>query len=242
MADIEFQLKEGALHGVDNAMIRFISGALAQGRARFDVGSPERSLIDAIPTEPGQQAQPRVVVSLAESPAGGTVHLKSDAAGATSFEVWHKGPGSSEFALEAEVLRSGPEQIGDYSASGLAVGTHEYRIFGVNSQGEGPASETATMPVAGMAPPQAMITLLESQAEGAIHMFYEAEDATSYQVWPKGPGEPGFTQVSTTTTGEYLVFGLAAGLHTYKVAAVNAGGVSPLSAPEAVTVEQAQAA
>jgi hypothetical protein len=63
-----------------------------------------------------------------------------------------------------------------------------------------------------------------------------------YQVWHKGPGETVFTQVSTTIAGEYVAFGLPAGLHTYKAAGVNDGGVGPLSDPAGVTVEQAQAA
>ena len=73
-------------------------------------------------------------------------------------------------------------------------------------------------------------------------MFYEAEEATSYQVWHKGPSEAAFTQVTTTIQGEYVAFGLPAGLHTYKVAGVNAGGAGPFSDPSAVSVEQAQAA
>jgi len=71
---------------------------------------------------------------------------------------------------------------------------------------------------------------------------YEAEDATSYQVWHKGPGQSAFAQVTTTTTGEYVTFGLPAGLHTYKVAGVNAGGAGPFSDPQGVSVDQAQAA
>ena len=240
--DQQFQLKEGALNSAERTNTRFVSAALVQGRAQFPEGSPERAVIEAIPTEGGQQAPEQAVVSLAESPSAGAVHLQFDAARATSFELWHKGPGESEFTLETEVLRSGASQIGDYSASGLAMGGHAYRIVGVNSRGAGPASVIATVQVSGMAPPQAIITLLESQAEGAVHLFYEAEDATSYQVWHKGPGEPDFTQVTTTIAGEYIAFGLPAGLHTYKVAGVNAGGVGPLSDPAGVSVEQAQAA
>jgi len=44
--------------------------------------------------------------------------------------------------------------------------------------------------------------------------------------------------VTTTSTGEYLTFGL----HTYKIAGVNDGGVGPLSDPSGVAVDQAQAA
>lgn len=240
--DQQFQLKEGALQGAERANTRFVSAALMQGRALFAEGTPERSVIEAIPGEAGQQAPAQAVVSLAESTSGGTVHLQFDAARATSFEVWRKGPGETEFTLETEVLRSGPNQIGDYSANGLPAGANEFRVVSLNSRGEGPASLVATVQVAGAAPSQAFITMLESQAEGAVHMFYEADGATSYQVWHKGPGQSGFTQVTTTTEGEYLAFGLAAGLHTYKVAAVNAAGVGAFSDPVGVSVEQAQAA
>ena len=94
-----------------------------------------------------EQAQ----ISAAESPAAGSVHLRFDAPGATSFQVWHKGPGGAQFAQVDEVLRPGPGQPAEYFKSGLAGGSHQYEIVGGNSRGEGPASEPVAVSVAAAA-------------------------------------------------------------------------------------------
>ena len=147
--DQQFQLKEGTLHEVDAANETFINGALVQGRAQFAPGTAARNVIEAIPSQPSQQPPAQAQMGLAESPAVGVVHLTFDAAGATSFQVWHKGPGDAVFALADTVLRavSGAGETGDYLKSGLAGGQHEYKVVGVNSRGEGPASDAVSVGV-----------------------------------------------------------------------------------------------
>jgi hypothetical protein len=146
--------KESALLDNEEAKLRvfnakvedFITAALVQGRAQYAAGTPERALIEAVPTEPStaRPAQPRFTE--AESQADGAVRLEFDADHATSFQVWHKGPGEAQFVQVGDSIRPGT-----YAGFGLAAGQHEYKIVGVNSRGEGPASEVATVPVAAAA-------------------------------------------------------------------------------------------
>ena len=80
---------------------------------------------------------------MSASQAEGAVRLEFDADHATSFQVWHKGPGEAQFAQVGDSIRPG-----NYTAFGLAAGQHEYQIVGVNSRGESPASEPASLSVA----------------------------------------------------------------------------------------------
>ena len=121
----------------------FITAALVQGRAQFAPGTPERALIEAVPTEPSTQRPGQAQFSVSESQAEGAVRLEFDADRATSFQVWHKGPGEAQFAQVGDSIRPG-----NYTAFGLAAGQHDYKIVGVNSRGEGAASEPVSMSVA----------------------------------------------------------------------------------------------
>ncbi len=141
-----FQKEEGNLHERDEVNRRFISGALIQGRAQFAPGTPDRKVIDAIPTAPSTLAPAQSLITVATSPAPGAVHLEFSALHATSFEVWHKAPGQPAFVHVGDVILPGV-----YDALGLAPGAHEYEIVGVNSRGAGPASAPGTINVAAQA-------------------------------------------------------------------------------------------
>jgi hypothetical protein len=93
-------------------------------------------------TQPPEPAE----ITSAESPAAGAAQLAFDAKHATSFKVWHKGPGEKEFKEVADVLSPG-----EYSATGLPAGAHEYFVEGVNSRGTGEASAVVTINVAAQA-------------------------------------------------------------------------------------------
>jgi len=67
------------------------------------------------------------------------------AEGATSFQVWHKGPGEPVFALVDTTVS------GEYAVFGLAGGMHAYKAVGLNAAGAGPASEPFTVEVAAVA-------------------------------------------------------------------------------------------
>lgn len=130
------------LNGKDADWNNFITAALVQGRALYKPGTPERAYIDRIPTEPSTQDPVQPVITVAQSPGPGAVHLEFEANHATSFQIWHKGPSDPAFEKVEDVLLPGI-----YNATGLEAGAHEYEIVGENSRGEGPVSLPATVNV-----------------------------------------------------------------------------------------------
>ena len=142
---VAFQVHEkaqGDLHAKEAHLADLAKKTLAEGRAQFPEGTPEREVIDAIPIEPSTQPPNQAVISVATSPAGGEAHLEFDAPHATSFDVWHKGPDAIEFTLVADDIL---ENV--YNATGLAAGNHEYKVIGQNSRGNGPESAVSTLAV-----------------------------------------------------------------------------------------------
>ena len=99
----------------------FINAALTQGRAMFKPNTVERAYIDRVPTAASTQEPAQATITLAESQTPGAVHLQFNANRATSFTVWHKGPGEAQCAKVGEVLLPG-----DYAQSG-AVDHSEFR-------------------------------------------------------------------------------------------------------------------
>lgn len=138
-----FQKSEGDLHAKDAHMAEVAVSALEEGRSQFIVGTPQREVIDSIPTRPAQQEPNQAEITVATSPAAGQAHLKFNALHATSYDVVHKGPGDTEFTPVADDII---ETL--YNASGLAAGAHEYKVIGQNSRGNGPESAVATINVA----------------------------------------------------------------------------------------------
>ena len=138
----DFQLAEGNLHDSDESMNDFAVSALAEGRSLFLDGSTEREVIDSLPLEPAAQDPNQALISVATSPAPGTVHLVYDAAHGTQFDVLHKGPGDAAFSVVADDVI-----VKTYDTSGLAAGSHEYKVIGRNSQGSGPESAVSTIVV-----------------------------------------------------------------------------------------------
>ena len=146
MCKTDFEEAKGELDEVAREQRTFIVRALAQGRAQFLPGTPERAIIDGIPTEPSAQPPGEVAWDTAESGAAGEVYLKFAAEHATAFRIEHKGPGDAAFATVATVPRI--EGIGQYAVDELPGGVHEYRVFGANSRGEGPVSTVQSIEVA----------------------------------------------------------------------------------------------
>ena len=144
-ADLARSVYAGAiatLNSKDAEWNNFVTAALTQGRAMYRPGTPERAYIDRIPTEPSTQEPAEPVITVATSPAPGAVHLEFEANHATSFQVWHKGPGSGLFVKVDDVLLPGA-----YDTTGLVPGAHEYQIVGENSRGTGPTSLPSTVNV-----------------------------------------------------------------------------------------------
>jgi len=97
----------------------------------------------------------------------------------------------------------------------------------------------AQIPVspAAQAPAQAVISVATSPAAGAVHLEYDAEHATSWDVLHKGPGDPAFTNVATDALVKvYDATGLPAGAHDYKVVGRNSKDDGPASAVSTVAV------
>ena len=121
---------------------RLVSAAAAQGRALYKPGTPQRAIIDRIPTDPSTHLPVMAHITLADSPAAGTAHLLFSAEHATSFKVFRKGPGDADFVEVADVLRPG-----EYTDTDLATGAYLYAVAGVNSQGPGAWSAPAEVQV-----------------------------------------------------------------------------------------------
>jgi hypothetical protein len=146
LADAQYSGQLAEFHNQLDTWDSFVSAACIQGRALYAPGTPERAYIDAIPTAPSTQEPVQAIITVATSPAAGEVHLEFNAEHATTFEVWHKGPGQPAFVHVDDVLLPGV-----YDVAGLEPGAHEYEIVGVNSRGTGPASAPSTINVAAQA-------------------------------------------------------------------------------------------
>lgn len=121
----------------------FAGAGREQGQALYKEGTPGRAIIDRIPVAPSTRRPDQAAIARAESPAAGAVALAFGAKHATSFKVWRKGPGQSEFKEVANVLLPG-----EFTDTGRAAGTYEYYVRGVNSRGAGEASAIVTVQVA----------------------------------------------------------------------------------------------
>jgi len=220
---------------------QFASAALVQGRKIYRPGTPERALIDAVPTAPSTQAPAQAQITVAESPSFGAVRLVVEAEHATSFEIWRKGPADEEFVKVADVLKPG-----DYTDSGLDAGDYEFKAFGVNSRGEGPVSAVVTVTVeVETVPAQAEFTLAESPAPGAAHLEIVSDGATTFHILHKGPGMAQFALVANLSANgsvDYVSSNLAAGVHEFKARGLNAQGTGAESEVVVLEVEAQQAA
>ena len=139
----DFEMAQGDLHAKDAHMADLAVSALEEGRSQFPIGTPEREVIDSVPTVAAAQEPNQALIPVATSPAPGKAHLEYDAEHATSFDVLHKGPGDTDFSTVADDVI---EKV--YDASGLAPGNHEYKVIGQNTRGNGPESAVATVAVA----------------------------------------------------------------------------------------------
>ena len=144
--DSELTVRQGELVRLTRADGEFISAVVAQGRALFSEGSVGRDWIDTIPLVPSPQAPLVAEISVATSPAAGVVHLEFYATYATSFTIQSRLESDVEFVTVAEDVTDE-----SWDAVGLPAGNYQYLVFGVNSRGQGPDSEVATVPVSARA-------------------------------------------------------------------------------------------
>lgn len=138
----DYEEAQGNLHKKAGEMSDFITAALAQGRFQFSEGTPQRNVIDHIPTAPAQHAPAKANITVATSPSAGAAHLEFSANHATSYDILHKGPGEPIFIIVAsDIIQT------DYNAIGLVPGAHEYKVVGHNSRGTGPESDVSVVNV-----------------------------------------------------------------------------------------------
>lgn len=137
-----YELAQGRLHKVQAGWEDFITAALAQGRGQFLDGTPEREVIDAIPTAPAQQPPAKAVITSATSPAAGQAALVYEAERGTSFDVFRKGPGDADFIKVGDDLI-----VKTLTLTGLVAGNHEFKVLPRNSRGTGPESDVSLVSV-----------------------------------------------------------------------------------------------
>ena len=86
-------------------------------------------------------------------------------------------------------------------------------------------------------PEQALVVVNEPPGPGAYSVSLEAEHATKFDVYQKGPGETEFTKVGVDVPpGLYVKTGLAAGGYEVKGQGRNSRGAGPESEPAGITV------
>ena len=141
-ASAPYELAQGDLNKVVDAANVFVTQATIQGRGQFDPGTPERDVIDRIPTVPASQAPGKGVIDSATSPAAGTIAMAFDAPHGTSWDVLLKAPGAPDYVV---VVNDTIEKTA--TLSGLAAGSYEVKVRGRNSRGEGPVSDPSTVAV-----------------------------------------------------------------------------------------------
>lgn len=137
-----YELAQGKLHKVKTGWDDFVTAALMQGRGQFLNGTPEREVIDAIPTEPAQQPPAQAVITSATSPAAGQAVIVCDAPRGTSFDYFRKGPGDADFIKVGDDLI-----VKTLTLTGLVAGAHEFKVLARNSRGTGPESDVSLVNV-----------------------------------------------------------------------------------------------
>ena len=118
---------------------------MIQGRKQFAPGTPERNVIDDIPTEENTPLPGQAVITEAESNEPGFVHLLFEAPHATRFVLLHKGPTDSAY----DTVYDGAAP--SYDPVNVEPGVHLYKVVPYNSRGSGPASAVVTVTVAAQA-------------------------------------------------------------------------------------------
>jgi hypothetical protein len=140
--DQAFQKAEAALHEKMATLEDFSVAAITQGKSQYDEGTPEREIIDAIPTAPAQQLPEQAVFSLSEFIAPSTIKVEATGTGGTSADYWHKAPGEPDFTKIAQ------DHIGPLTLTAQPLGEHEFQAEARNSKGTGPRSDSVFVDVA----------------------------------------------------------------------------------------------
>ncbi|MBL9118124.1 MAG: fibronectin type III domain-containing protein [Verrucomicrobiaceae bacterium] len=146
VVDQDFQLQESALHAKQREMEDMVTSALTQGRSQFPEGTLEREIIDAIPTESPRNVPDTAVIESATNPAPGEVELEYTCSGATSFDVFMRAPGETEFVLVGEDVLTRNFEITALTPS-VPPDQYTFYVRGRNSRGFGGDSAPVSLDV-----------------------------------------------------------------------------------------------
>ncbi len=138
-AEQAFQKAEALLHQKHALIDDFVTAALVQGRSQFAPGSPEREVIDAIPTEPAQNPPGQAVITSHALVDATHAKLVYDAPGATSFDVLYQSPMEEGFNPVAQDI------VEKEFIVAVVTGDNTVKVVGKNSRGSGPESDVATV-------------------------------------------------------------------------------------------------
>jgi fibronectin type 3 domain-containing protein len=194
--------------------------------------SPLSAEVSATP----QPSAPAAPTGLTATAGSGSVTLNWTASsGATSYNVYR---GTSAAGESTTAIVTGITSV-SYSDTGLTNGTkYYYKVAAVNAGGTSPLSAEASATPEPSAP-AAPTGLTATAGSGSVTLNWTASSgATSYNVYrgTTAGGESTSAIVTGITSASYSDTGLTNGTkYYYKVAAVNAGGTSALSAEASAT-------
>jgi hypothetical protein len=115
----------------------------AAWQGQFAAGSPELDALSQVSTGTSTSAPGQGVFLGVEALVNQVVRLEFDAARATEFTLWHKGPGDADFAVLAQGLTENA-----FQHTAQPAGGHSYKVIGSNSVGTGAESLPVVVTVA----------------------------------------------------------------------------------------------
>ena len=135
--DQAFQKEEGRLHVTLAGMDDFVSAAVATGRSRYNIGTAEREIIEAIPGSLPAAVPGTAVITELSTLSSTELLAKFTAPGATSYDVFWRIQGESDWTLAGDdVIEK------EFTLTGGNPGTTvEVMIRPRNSRGNGTDSE-----------------------------------------------------------------------------------------------------
>ena len=151
--------------------------------------------------------------------------------GATSYKVYRSTSSGAETLLQSGITST------SFTNTGLTNGTtYFYKVAAVNAGGtSGLTNEVSATPH--VAPPTAPTSLIATAGNAKVSLSWTASSgATSYQIYRSTASGDEILLQSGVTTTSFTNSGLTNGTtYFYKVAAINAGGISDLSSEASAT-------
>jgi len=138
-----------------------------------------------------------------------------------------------DFQVAEGDLHKQTETLEDFTTGAIIIGRAQF-LPGTTEREviDAIPTEPASQP-----PAQAVISAATSPAAGAVHLEFDAERGTEFDVLQKGATDPDFVLVADKTIArEYDATGLIPGNYDFKVIGRNSQGAGPESAVSTVLV------